>query len=269
MQSVAPAKKSKNGLVIGVIIGLILLLLVAVICICILLSKNAEVENERNDREHDRKESEVISTETSEEQKSLIGEIGFTKDEAEAETVDVAATAEETDEAAEAVEEAEAEEVIAILGDDSVDASAIHKYQIVMEDITWSEAYLKSMEVNGGYLVHINSQEEMDAILAQIAEEGHEDGIFWIGGMRSPTKDEYYWIDTQMNTAGEALNNESYWLDGEPSLYDSSIDLEECYMNMFYVKSAGKWIWNDTILDLVSVAPGYTGKIGYIIEIEE
>lgn len=251
-------EKRKKGFVNFLVIGIAIAVVIVAVILGAFLIFGRNKEAEEGDRvERESKEPKIVSTEV------------ITKnDDSEQTTKDVAVATDAATET-EVTEVATEQEVTEILGDDSVGASAIHKYQIVMEDITWSEAYLKSIEVNGGYLVHINSQEEMDAILAQIAQEGHEDGIFWIGGMRSPTKNEYYWIDTQMNTVGEPLNNESYWLDGEPSLYDSSIELEECYMNMFYVKSAGRWIWNDTILDLVSVAPGYSGKIGYIIEIEE
>ena len=262
----------KKGFLIAIIIGFVVFVSVVAIGLFVILKERPELDNERNQVKNEQEEDDVLSTEEdafSSEEEAVIDE--ETATEAEVANDEETATEAEAsnDEETVAAEAEEKQEIPRILGDDSVEPSAVHKYQIVMEDITWSEAYLKSMDVNGGYLVHINSQEEMDAILAQITEEGHENGIFWIGGMRSTTKDEYYWIDTQMNMVGEALNNESYWLDGEPSLYDSSLELEECYMNMFYVKSSDRWIWNDTILDLVSVAPGYSGKIGYIIEIEE
>lgn len=250
-------KNSKNEvlkyLMIGIAVAIVIL--AVLLGVFLILKGNAKEEDESDRREHESKEPEVVATEVMRE--------SDTSDETETADADAAVFME-----TETVEETTELEATGILGDDSADASAVHKYQIVMADITWSEAYLKSMEVEGGYLVHINSQEEMDAILAQIAQEGHEDGIFWIGGMRTPTQNDYYWIDTQMNSVGDPLNDASYWLDGEPSLYDDSIGLEECYMNMFYVKSAGRWIWNDTVLDLISAAPGYAGKIGYIIEIE-
>lgn len=259
-------KKQKNTgkkkvVLTALIIVFIVMVFAAVIVAFVIVKNPPETEDDRNYVGSEQEQNDSIFTEEDEAAKD---ETTVTEDVVETEETVTEETA-----ATEKTEAATEQDIPRILGDDSVDSSAIHKYKIVMEDITWSEAYIKSMDVNGGYLVHINSQEEMDAILARIAEEGHEDGIFWIGGMRNTTKDEYYWIDTQMNMVGEALNNESYWLDGEPSLYDSSLELEECYMNMFYVKSSEKWIWNDTILDLLSVAPAYSGKIGYIIEIEE
>lgn len=250
-------KNNKNGFLKYLMIGLavVIVILAVSLGVILVLKGNAKNEEESDQRERESKETEVVATEVLKEHDDLY--------ETEAADADAAVFME-----TETAEETTESEATGILGDDSTDASAVHKYRIVMEDVTWSEAYIKSMEEKGGYLVHINSQEEMDAILAQIAQEGHEDGIFWIGGMRSATKNEYYWMDTQMNSVGEPLNDASYWLDGEPSLYDDSIGLEECYMNMFYVKSAGRWIWNDTVLDLISAAPGYAGKIGYIIEIE-
>lgn len=255
-QQTAP-KKKRNLLAAG-IIGFLVLAAAATIVFLAVQSQNAEDEPKRTEKKQDEVVFDAEEKQNTEE----------TETEDVQATENVVIATEETEVTTE-TETTEMEEVVRILGDDSVEPEAIHKYQIVMSDVTWSEAYLKSMEVSGGYLVHINSQEEMDAILKQIAEEGKENGIFWIGGMRGTTGEEYHWLDTQMNMVGEALNDKAYWLEGEPSLYDASLELEECYMNMFYVKASDKWIWNDTILDLVSVAPGYSGKIGYIIEIEE
>ena len=39
-------------------------------------------------------------------------------------------------------------------------------------------------------------------------------------------------------------------------------------MDMFYVSKLEKWVWNDAPNDILSVAAGYSGKIGYICEYE-
>ena len=58
------------------------------------------------------------------------------------------------------------------------------------------------------------------------------------------------------------------WLENEPSLYDETLDVEERYMDFFYLKRANGYVWNDTVGDLLSLDLGYQGRIGYIIEIE-
>ncbi len=101
-----------------------------------------------------------------------------------------------------------------------------------------------------------------------IEDSGNEKGIFWIGGKRPEDDEDYYWVDTQGNEVGEALNAESYWLTGEPSMEGSEGE-QEHYMNMFYVKKEERFIWNDTSNDVIALVPSYSGKVGYIVEIED
>lgn len=143
-----------------------------------------------------------------------------------------------------------------------------HTYQIVVADVAWTEAYNQARNVENGYLVNIDSQEEWDLVMQLIQEQGHGDKIFWIGAMRKGSSYEYYWIDRDGNSVGGSLNGSSHWLTGEPTYYDDENEIDERYVEMFYSSSLNQWVWNDTPDDLLSIVPYYSGKIAYIIEIE-
>lgn len=147
----------------------------------------------------------------------------------------------------------------------------VHTYELIVADVTWAEAYRLCIE-RGGYLVRINSDMEMQIILQQIGTEDKNNIKFWIGGARDDSSYTYRWIYENTDYEGEDLNNNkkyaSYWLDGEPSYMDDSIGTTEMYMNMFYVKSQERWVWNDTVNNILEVLPEYSGTIGYICEYE-
>ncbi|MDE7404363.1 MAG: C-type lectin domain-containing protein, partial [Lachnospiraceae bacterium] len=153
------------------------------------------------------------------------------------------------------------------------DESGIHTYELIVDDVTWTEAYLACL-ARGGHLVRINSEEEYQAIVQQIGEEEKGKIMFWLGGTRSAADVyEYRWIYEDGTYGSEILNEDEpysyYWLDGEPSFYDESILQDEMYMNMFYVGKEQRWVWNDVPEDLIEVAEFYSGMIGYICEYEE
>ena len=151
-----------------------------------------------------------------------------------------------------------------------VKEGGVHRYELVVQDVTWDQAFQAAKD-KGGYLVHINSQEEQDAIIAQIKKEGKEGKQFYIGGRLEAGTKNYFWVDENNKTYGEILNSPNYWaysqwLEGEPSYKDG--DTIEDKMDILYVDRVSRWTWNDVPADILSVVSGFSGKIGYIIEYE-
>lgn len=148
--------------------------------------------------------------------------------------------------------------------------NTIHYYQFVVADVTWQEAAQRCRN-NGGYLVNINSQEEYEYILSLIAEHNLGEVIWWLGGCRQEGSYDYTWIVENGNLGSEILNRDEkylgYWLSGEPSFGDEQTT--EQYITMFYHLSTNSHIWNDVPNDIISIAPFYSGKLGYICEYTE
>lgn len=143
-----------------------------------------------------------------------------------------------------------------------------HEYRIVVKDVSWTEAYQEAKSVQNGYLVNIDSEEEWNTILQLIQAKQHEKCIFWIGAIRRGESEDYFWVDAEGNSVGDSLNQSSNWLTGEPTYYDSENNMEERYVEMFFYSKENRWVWNDTPDDLISLLPSYSGKIAYIVEIE-
>lgn len=146
----------------------------------------------------------------------------------------------------------------------------IHKYEYVVNDCSWSEAYQKCLE-SGGYLARINSQEEYDYILSQINQKQMENIHFRIGGRRDENSQDYYWVDDMNNLYGEKINSEDYWcsgqwMTGQPSFSDK--DTQENCLDIFYYQKEDRWVWNDVPDDILKTVPEYAGKLGYICEYE-
>lgn len=153
---------------------------------------------------------------------------------------------------------------------ESAEDTAIHRYQIVVTDCSWDEAFEQCRQM-GGYLVRINSYEEYAAIVNQIQNEGYEKIHFYLGGRRNSYDSNYCWVNEndELMDDGPALNSvdawcASAWMTGEPSYVDG--DTQEMYMNMFYYKSNLAWVLNDVPDDITGVYPGQTG---YICEFED
>ncbi len=145
-----------------------------------------------------------------------------------------------------------------------------HTYRLVISDSTWTEAFQEAINA-GGYLVRFDSREEYQYVLQQINDSGSSGIMFRIGGRRDPDSAVYKWVDKNNLPMGESLNSPSSWtysewMGGEPSFQDG--DIAECYMDIYYYRNEGRWVWNDVPDDIISVVPSYSGRIGYIIEFD-
>ncbi|HAG68636.1 MAG TPA: hypothetical protein DCL38_01525 [Lachnospiraceae bacterium] len=148
----------------------------------------------------------------------------------------------------------------------------IHEYAFVIGDVTWQEAWEDALD-RGGYLAHMNSDEEIRYIIKELMNKNLTGYSFFLGGRRREGKNAYRWIAPDGKPFGERLDSEKYteglyWLPGEPSYEDKDSGYEERYMNLIYKKDEERWYWNDVPNDIVSISDYWKGRIGYIVEFD-
>ncbi len=154
------------------------------------------------------------------------------------------------------------------------DDTAIHRYELITADLSWSEAYWDCID-RGGYLAHIDSQEEFDTVTQMIRSEEKKKYIFWLGAARRKDAEQYFWIDETGDFGKDCINTpayQSYWLENEPSYTGTDANgvvSDETCLSMLYRSAEDRFCWNDVPNDLLSVADFYAGRIGYICEYEE
>lgn len=144
--------------------------------------------------------------------------------------------------------------------------SKINEYELIIEDLSWTEAFVKCIE-KGGNLVHIDSAEEYLLIIQTIQKKDMNHIIFWLGGRRD--SEDYHWVSQDGLFEETILNggdHAEFWMDGEPSFVDCEV--EEKYMNMFYSAEEKRWVWNDVPDNILDIAPFYSGRLGFICEYE-
>ena len=184
-------------------------------------------------------------------------------EEPDAEASEVPAVQEEESEPKSEIPDEEPEEV---------SEEGIHTYELIVSDVTWTQAYGDCIS-RGGHLVRINSEEEYQVILQQINQEDKNNIKFWLGGRRDADAHECHWAYEDGSSGDEVLNGDekyaSYWLSGEPSYEDEAVGSQEMYMNMFHMRSEDRWVWNDAPDDLIAAVNTYSGTVGYICEYEE
>lgn len=142
--------------------------------------------------------------------------------------------------------------------------AGIHQYSYHVVDCSWYEA-MNDAASRGGYLVHINSQAEMDYIVQEINELGYDKKQFMIGARRDNDSSLYYWVNEYNELIGDSINSSSFWADGEPS-YEDNGNTETC-VDIFYYSKEGRWIFND-IPSNMAFDSAFEGRIGYIVEYE-
>lgn len=143
--------------------------------------------------------------------------------------------------------------------------ASAHRYKFIVADVTWKEAYRKCKEM-GGYLARLETDSEFQQIVDLIKKGGFENKKFFIAGRRPAESKSYYWIDSSGSYIGAPINSTSHWIPGDPSYYDG--DVEENYMMLYFYNKGGYWAWADVPNDVLSTAPDYKNKIGYICEFE-
>ena len=146
------------------------------------------------------------------------------------------------------------------------------RYEVVMKDCTWQEAFEES-KAAGGHLVRIETEKELDTLTRLIDQEDPKlEAVLYILAARADTAEEYYWVNKNGVLKGKALNSESSfmgnrWEEGEPSFSDySNGDIDNRVV--FVHKLRGYWKLKDVPNDMLSSIPEVSGKTGFIIEYE-
>lgn len=121
-------------------------------------------------------------------------------------------------------------------------------YKIITGDYTWWQAK-EDAEAKGGHMLTVTSEEEF-LKAAQLAD-AHGLVFMWLNMSVNSVED---WDVSSWGT-GESMDYTA-WYPGEPS------GGEETYLSMFKVN--GTWYFNDA----ANVVSEYSGKKGYILEIE-
>lgn len=160
--------------------------------------------------------------------------------------------------------------------EEAVQEDAIHRYEVIVDDCTWEEAYQNCLSM-GGYLARINSKEEFDYITKKVVEKekDYSKKQYYVGMRRDVNSDAYYLVNENNELVGDRLDNgytswaNSLWMSKEPSYYDSTLKIEETCVSIFKYKETNKWVMNDIPSNLVVQVPSYKGKLGYICEFDK
>ena len=156
-------------------------------------------------------------------------------------------------------------------------ASAEHRYELIVEDVTWKEAEMLCHE-RGGYLATITSHEEYERLQEQMISEHKEDITFFVGATNERVEGTpfgYRWLEPGIDYGYYMLDLYNalfkFWSEGAPSytgLTESGVEVREDYVVLFYQEKDGRCYLNDVPNDILEAAPSYAGRVGYICEYE-
>ena len=134
------------------------------------------------------------------------------------------------------------------------------RYEIVKANVSWTEADANARRM-GGHLATITSASEMNKLTAMAEDVGLY--YIWIGGYTSMRNGTAFghWV------TGEPFTY-SAWCKNQPSGYDDD-GTPEKYIMLWNIEHLGGWSWNDQRNDPATVAGGFKGKMGYIVEYED
>lgn len=256
-------REQKNGLVIGMIVALIIVLIVIGVAAAVLLKKSSEI-NVSSDSGWEELPSEDAEKEDFDTKDSEV-------ENADMDQQDEAPAAEDASDvaAADMADDATEEETEDMADEAASNDYTTHRYEIVVDDVSWSQAQRDCM-TRGGHLVTFDSREELDAVLDMIDRQMDEHYSYYIGASRDSESEEYYWQDQKGRYYGGSINPEdcdwlrSQWLKDEPSFVNTDDQKEECYVDLIYVGE--KWVLNDVPGNLEEYSPG---KVAYVIEWDE
>ena len=153
--------------------------------------------------------------------------------------------------------------------------SARHRYELIVGDMTWEDAR-EACQPGGGYLAAVTSWEELEQIQDQMVSEGKTDIVFWVGADND--RDEgvsfgYHWLEPETGTAYDMLELFNalwgFWQKDEPSydgLTEDGREVDEDCVMLFYEADNDRCYIKDVPNDVLSAAPSYRGRIGYICE---
>ena len=128
-------------------------------------------------------------------------------------------------------------------------------YEVVTADVSWADAEAAA-EAKGGHLVVIDSAEKWTRV-AQLADESGLTYV-WIGLHRTDSG-ELAWVKDNVDPVYN-------WASGEPSVHDTNGAAEDYVL---ITRTSSGWYYNDCIGNPAGRYPQfYSGKIGYIIEID-
>lgn len=264
-----PQKNRRKGCLLGLLAGLLILLAVAAGAAVFYKTVWQKRSGEDNDsgwkteksqvNDDDDETDDMQDEDLEKHDEDVIGRLGAAE----------SSGAETTQRAMEATAVPENPVVSEPTSDSADEESENHRYEIVVKDCTWTQAY-DDAKARGGYLVHINTQDEYDYIQSNLLNtESSRKLKLWIGGVRASGTYEYHWANADGTFGQEILNSSDYtgvWMDGEPSFRDNSIGRDEYYMNIFYYKRDKRWVWNDVPDDIIAAISSYKGTVGYICE---
>lgn len=154
--------------------------------------------------------------------------------------------------------------------------SASHRYELIVQDLTWTEAR-KACEEKGGYLATLTSREEFERVQAQILSEEKTAVTFFVGAANKGDSFGFTWLEPGKEQGYSMLGLYNalfagYWLKGEPSytgLAEDGQEVKEDCVSLIYRSSENRCCYNDVPDDILSASPSFAGRVGYICEFDE
>ncbi|MDE5754615.1 MAG: hypothetical protein K2H89_08745 [Oscillospiraceae bacterium] len=155
------------------------------------------------------------------------------------------------------------DEMLSVL-ETGANLSATHRYELIVQDISWTEAQALCHE-KGGYLATVTAPEERQTILELLKEQELTESLFFVGYQVNPER----WIlaDQSEVPAGNLIN---FWEYQAPdyNFIEPEFEIQECGILKYYPETDKIYLFSAPD-ELVSTLPEYAGKIGYVCEYDD